>query len=126
KLPPGPAKVAGEPVPDKADLYVGRLLMPADKKGTVEVGVQFLNRVGMSAYTKGTIELVDFDPVKNALGAIQGSLYEGRIAQSGLLVVLLDAKGNKLAEKKTGPDGTYIFENLPPGKYKLVSEKPAA
>ena len=90
------------------------------------MGVQVTNRVGLSAFAKGTIELVDFDPVKNALGSIQGNVVEGDISQPGLLVVLLDAKGNKLAEKKAGADGTFAFEKLPPGKYILVCEKPAA
>jgi hypothetical protein len=126
KIPPTAAKSAGEPVPEKNDLYAGKLQMPSDKKGNVEIGVQFTNRVGLSAFAKGTVELVDFDPVKNAPGAIQGNLYEGDIGQKGLTVVLLDAKGNKLAEQKAAADGAFLFENLPPGKYVLVAEKPAA
>ena len=126
KIPDGAQKVTGDIVTEKGDVWVGRLQMPADRKGTVEVSVLFTNRVGLSAMAKGMVELVDFDPVKNALGSIQGSVVEGEISQPGLLVVLLDAKGNKLAEKKAGADGTFAFEKLPPGKYLLVCEKPAA
>jgi hypothetical protein len=126
KISPAAAKAAGELVPGKEDIWFAQLPMPADKKGTVEIGVQFTNRVGLSAFAKGTVELVDFDPVKNAPGSIQGNVVEGDISQPGLLVVLFDAKGNKLVEKKAGPDGSFLFENLPPGKYVVVSEKPAA
>lgn len=126
KIPAGAVTTNGDLVPGKDDVWAGKLQLPSDKKGSIPIGVQFINRVGLTAFAKGTVELVDFDPVKNEPGSIQGNVVEGEIPQPGLMVVLLDAKGNKLAEKKSGAEGAFAFEKLPPGKYTVVSEKPAA
>jgi Carboxypeptidase regulatory-like domain len=36
-------------------------------------------------------------------------------------VVLLDADGNVAAVARSGPDGTYSFENLPEGDYTVIA-----
>ena len=47
---------------------------------------------------------------------------EGRLAQGGLVVVLSDEKGEK-GRVTTKPDGSYQFNDVVPGKYKLHVEK---
>lgn len=121
KLPP--VKVAGEMM--KEDIWAAKLQMPS-AKGPTEVGVEFTNRVGLKAYAKGVIEIVDYDPVKNQPGSIQGTVVEGEAVQGGLVVTLSDAKGNKIAEQKTKAGGEFYFERLAPGVYVLRTEKPAA
>jgi hypothetical protein len=118
-------KAPGQLVEGKDDLWEARLPLPGDKKGELEVGVRFTNRVGLSAFAKGTVELVEFDPVKNAPGVIQGVVVEGGLPQPGLVVTLLDAKGAKLSETKTNSEGSYRFEGLAPGAYYLSVVKPS-
>lgn len=39
----------------------------------------------------------------------------------GLVLVLRDARGREVGTSRTGPDGSYRFEDLPPGEYTITS-----
>ncbi len=66
----------------------------------------------------------DVDP-----GSISGTVFDdddgdgtqdgGEDGVSGVTVVLLDDEGNEIARTTTGTDGSYEFENLPPGDYTI-------
>jgi hypothetical protein len=125
KLPPNVVKIEGTPSATDADLWVAPIHWP-DRKGPIEVSVQFTNRLNLSTFAKGTVELVDFDPEKTAPGTIEGTVVEGPRPQAGLKVELLDAKGKKLFETKTKEGGTFAFTNVPPGNYVVRATKPTS
>jgi serine-aspartate repeat-containing protein C/D/E len=45
--------------------------------------------------------------------------------KGGVQVLLLDQNGNQVASTTTGSDGTYTFNNLPPGKYTVKEVVPS-
>ena len=97
--------------------------MPADRKGPLDLGVQVSNKVGMTAFAAGTVELVDVDLEKTAPGTITGTVVEGDRPQVGLTVVLTDEKNKKVTEQQTTAGGAFRFEKVPPGKYKVSAQK---
>ena len=123
KLPPGVATAPGKPLPAGAKTWSGTLLLPADHKGPIDLSVQFVSNVGSSTFDTGRIELIDTDPVP--AGSIRGRVREGSLPQSGLVVTLVNAKGEKL-ETKTDNDGAFSFTDVPVGKYNVGSYKPTS
>lgn len=126
KFPPNTPRFEAKPLPGEPGIWAAIINWPLERKGPLDVAVQFTNKLGLSATTKGTVELVDYDPEKSALGTIEGVAREGPRPQTGVLVVLQDVKGNKLAEQKTKEGGTFAFTNLPAGKYVVVASKPTS
>lgn len=45
---------------------------------------------------------------------------DDELGAPGVVVTLLDADGNVVAETETDMDGNFVFENLPPGTYTVV------
>ncbi len=123
KLPPGVAPAPGKPLPAGAKTWSGTLLLPADHKGPIDLSVQFVSNVGLSTFDTGRIELIDTDPVPT--GSIRGRVREGSLPQSGLVVTLVNGKGEKL-ETKTDNDGAFSFTDVPVGKYNVGSYKPTS
>jgi hypothetical protein len=126
-------KVEGELIDRKKNLFVGQLPIP-DKKGVIEVGVQFVNETGVTATKTQKIELID--PVG---GSISGTVDLGGRGQPGVVVSLRDAEGKEKGtavtedEKDNKADtpkdqrksnGKFKFENVPPGTYRLFANKP--
>jgi hypothetical protein len=124
KLAPGAPSATGTPLPGGANTWTSKLPLPADLKGPIDVSVQFLSNVGLSRFDSGRVELIDTDPVPT--GSIRGVVREAALPQSGLAVVLLGAKGEKLFETKTGDDGAFSFADVPVGKYTVGSYKPTS
>lgn len=127
-------KVPGELMDRKQGLWVGALPIP-DKKGVIEVGVLFMNETGIAATRTQKIELID-PPL---VGSISGFVELGVRGQPGVVVSLRDAEGKEKGsavtedEKDNKPDtpkdqrkvnGRFKFDNVPPGTYRIVANKP--
>jgi hypothetical protein len=102
--------------------------MPSDKKGPTLVSALFTNGAGLSASASATVTVLDpaapAPPPKP--GKIEGKLLEGDRPQAKLDVTLLDDKGAEKGKTKTKDDGTFVFENVPAGKYKVTATKTAS
>ena len=120
KLPPDAPKAEGELVDAKIGLWRGELPIP-DKKGMIEVSVQFVNETGQSAVKTQKIELID--PPAPA-GTIEGIVELGGRGQAKLTVILRDAESKEKSIAVTNDKGEFKFENVPPGAYKLHAAKP--
>jgi hypothetical protein len=123
KLPPAAATAPGKRLPNGATTWSGTLLLPADRKGPTDLSVQVISNVGLSTFDSGQIELIDTDPV--ATGSIRGRVQEASLPQSGLVVTLVNAKGEKL-DTKSDKDGVFSFADVPIGKYNVGSYKPTS
>ncbi len=121
---PPAGAVAGAPA-GEGGAWAAKLTLP-EKKGPVELGVRFVTGVGLGEFGKATLELVDFDPEKTAPGRIDGVVLAGDIPQGGLDVVLKDDKGAEKAKAKTKADGSFAFEGVAPGTYKVTARKPTS
>jgi hypothetical protein len=126
KMPPNVAKVEAKRSPTDADVWLAPIHWPAERKGSIDLSVQFVNKLDVSTFAKGTVELVDFDPEKTAPGTIEGLVAEGSRPQVGVQVELFDAKGNKVRETKTKEGGAFAFYNVPPGRYSVIASKPTS
>ena len=66
---------------------------------------------------KDTVETPVVEPV---LGSISGSIVdEANVGVAAALLVLLDANGDTVASTMSQPDGSYDFELLLPGQYRV-------
>ena len=100
-------------------------LKPGDHKEGTAVTVQFVNGAGRSSFATEVIDFLDpADFARQPNGSIAGRVMEGDRPQGGLVVVLRNAKGEPAGQTKTDRDGTFAFEDLPPGKYGVESSKP--
>jgi hypothetical protein len=55
-------------------------------------------------------------------GDIRGKIVEG--PRSNMLVKLLDENGKEIARTTTKVDGSYVFESIPPGNYRVQLRDP--
>src|SRR5262249_31256318 len=120
--PPNTPTAEGKPL--NAEKTIWGVKLPAlEKKGQTDVSVVLLSGAGQPASKTVTIEILDAaELAKPKPGKVTGTVVEGTLAQPGLEVVLRDEKG---MEKKTksDADGKFVFEDVPPGKYKVSSSK---
>ena len=128
-------QVEGQPNADKS-AWTAQLPLTPDRRGPTEISVQFTNGVGLSSYATTTVNLLDGDK-KPGPGRIVGVVQEGTNPQADMEVILspTDAKTPQEKDKatkttKTKPDGSYVFEDVAPGKYtvsctKLISGRAA-
>jgi hypothetical protein len=123
KLPAGVAAVPGQPIDAARTLWTAELPLTA-AQGSTAISAQFTNGVGLSCFATATVDVVAAVPA--ATGKIIGKVLEGPRPQAGLEVILKDDKGTELVKARTGPDGTFSIEKVPPGKYVLACEKPAS
>ncbi|GEM_PF-3255190 len=121
KMPDKTPTVPGTPVDDsKLEWYV-ELPIPADAKGSMPVSVQLTNAVGLSTVATATIEVQSAQQAGE--GTITGKVMEGSLPQAGLTVTLSDDKGAAIKQATSGPDGSFTFPGLQPGKYTVSSYK---
>src|SRR5262249_16414802 len=127
KLPPDgiiPAtaiQAPGEKVKDK-DIWVADLQVATDKAATIDVGVQFTNKVGLTETAVAVIKLVDAK-AGGGTATIKGEVVEGERAQAGLEVMLRDPQGTVKDTAKSDDAGKFVFKNVIPGTYQLVVVK---
>jgi hypothetical protein len=125
-MPPNTPSVKATPVNAARTVWSAPLVMPADKKGVVEISVRYLNGAGMAAFATASVEVTDRETVRPA--RITGRVHEGTRPQAGL-EVLLAAAGPKATEKAkttTGEDGKFSFEEVVPGEYTVSVSKPVS
>jgi hypothetical protein len=122
-LPANAVPVAGKLFDEKANEWRGSIPLEG-LKGTVTVGVQFTTNAGLSKIETQDVELVDAAELnKPEPGAIAGKLMEGKLPQPDAVVILADEKYVQKAKTTTKADGTFAFQDLPPGMYFLFSQK---
>ena len=118
KLPDVKAK--GNLVDANIGLWSAELPVP-DKKGIIEVGVQFVNETGLTAVKTQKIELVD-PPVPAA--TIEGIVELGGRPQAKVGVSLRDGDGKEKGAAITDEKGAFKFEGLPAGAYRILAARP--
>ena len=92
KLPPETPTVEGQSFgPDKT-LWSAELPLTKKMTGPTDIGVQFVNAVGLSSFATASVKLTDA-PAASTLGSIRGTVVEGTRPQANLEVVLVDKKG---------------------------------
>ena len=123
KPPPDTPAVEGRPLDADKTLWSAEL--PLDKKmtGPTNIGVQFVDAVGLSSFATASVKLTDA-AAAGTLGSIRGTVIEGTRPQPNLEVVLVDEKGAAKAKANTKDDGTFVFQNVKPGEYVTSSDKP--
>lgn len=103
---------------------------------TVEGGNQFKARTGRREYTLDSITVENAETMDMVIGAIQPATISGTAyldnnfsgtrdgkesVVSGLVVRLTDEQGNEIAVTRTNAKGVYTFEEVVPGRYKLMA-----
>ena len=95
------------------------------------------NDVANVAVTDGGITTVNFGDQQRVTptGSITGVVYDdvnastyrdgGEPSMGGVTVQLRDSGGALVATTSTLPDGTFVFDNLPPGSYTLAEIDPS-
>jgi hypothetical protein len=131
KVPPSTPTTPGTAVNGNPSLWGATLPLPLTALGPTDVSVQFVNSAGLSAFATTTVEV--FDKLPPVFGTIRGTVFEGPRPQPGLEVALLDEKGmpvkdDKGVERKvkTTAEGTFVFEKVLPGNYKVFVSKPSS
>jgi hypothetical protein len=131
KLPPNTPTTPGTPVDAGKTTWTVQLPLPPERLGPTDISVQFINAAGLSAFATTTVNILDKLPP--TLGTIRGTVFEGPLPQPNLEIALRDGKGGAIKDDKgqerkttTGPDGTFVFEDVPPGTYKVYASKPAS
>lgn len=129
KRPPMAATIPGTPVDSGKSTWSAKLPLTPDKSGPTDISVEFVNQAGLTSIATTSVDVVDKLPAQ--FGTVRGTVVEGTLPQPNLDVVLQDEKGmavkdEKMKERlaKTGADGSFTIENVPPGKYKIVARKP--
>jgi hypothetical protein len=118
--------VDGTQSSDNKSIWTGKLDLPADPKATAEISVELTNAVKMKAFETGTVVLAGAGPGDTKPGKIKVKVTENGRTQHMLEVVLRDAKNAEKDKKsKADDDGNYVFEDLPPGSYKVTTYKRA-
>jgi hypothetical protein len=123
KIPSNTPTVAGMPLDAGKTTWSANVQLP-ENRGPTAITVQLTNGVGLVRYHTATIELTDADPAVSEPGSIRGKVVEGPRPQPGIEVLLRDEKGTEKKRTMTQPDGTFLFESLPPGNYVIFCVKP--
>lgn len=99
----------------RTSVRIDRDTLPDISMAPATDGVELAPRAG---------RIVVHDFAIRALGELDGTAYfewaAGAKAVSGVIVLLLDAQGRAAARTRTGSDGSFWFEKLPQGVYRLA------
>jgi hypothetical protein len=126
KEPDRPLSAPGKRDPNVPHAWYASLVVPADQRVPLIVTARFTNGVGLSKTEEVVLDEVADLPAALAgrKGAIAGVVEEGGRAQAGLVVELHGgARGGKIKETKTAEDGSFLFDDLDPGTYRVVCAK---
>jgi len=95
---------------------------------TISKVAGFIGLIQLSSFTHFPVAKAAEDPATRT-DKIEGIVYDdankdaildqGELPRSGVMVRLLDRKGNQLAEQPTTALGSFGFTNLEPGIYRL-------
>lgn len=124
EIPPSVPRFKAAPMNREGTQWIASLPMPAEQKGPLTVSVQVVNHAGLASVDAVTIDVTDKEPGKTGLGEVQGRVVEGPRPQPNLTVVLMDAAGKEIARTRTLPDGSYRFDQVAPGRYRVLCVKP--
>ena len=124
EIPPTALRVKAVPANLEGTQWSAALQIPVDHKGPLAISVQVVNHAGMASIDTVTLEVTDREPGKTGLGEIRGKVVEGPRPQPNLIVILTDERGKEIARTRTLADGSYVFEQVTPGRYRLVCVKP--
>jgi hypothetical protein len=133
------AKVPGEPVDGT---YEATLDPSKVASGPIFITVRFVSGSGLDAFATTEVGLTAPPPpppaagangaakAEPALGSIKGKVLQNDLPQPdrtvSLYVLTPEEKYKKSdLQAKTGPDGTYLFKDLKPGKYAVTSSNDA-
>jgi hypothetical protein len=106
----------------KGDEWTTKLRMPG-KDGRYEVAVQFVTETGVKTGESAFVIVKTVAP-SEVLTTIKGKVRDSRKDEvKGATVKLIDAKGKQKDEQKSGADGAYAFEKVPPGDYTIEAKK---
>jgi hypothetical protein len=122
KLPPGAVAAEARPTDFSRTSWSAKLPVPDEKKGPLDVSVQFVSGVGLSSFDTATVEIVETVPQEP--GELQGRVVEGTRPQADFDLVVVDAKGAEKGRAKTDRSGRFAFPSLPPGPYRIICVKP--
>ncbi|HWG44850.1 MAG TPA: carboxypeptidase-like regulatory domain-containing protein, partial [Gemmataceae bacterium] len=123
KVSPGTATIPGEKVDPAGAVWSGQVRLPMEKKGLIDLSVQFINGAGLSRFATVPVEVVD--QLAILPGRIEGKVMEGALPQAALPLALQDERGIVRGNATTKADGSFVFDKVPPGKYKLSATKAA-
>jgi outer membrane protein OmpA-like peptidoglycan-associated protein/tetratricopeptide (TPR) repeat protein len=124
KLPAGTnylIEMAGEDI----DLPAGGKITITNKDGkelkTIEVDAKGKYELKILAQEKKFLEEMSADDKDLVMDLSGVALNPDKEILKGVKVFLLDELGNKIEETTTGPDGSFVFKNLPSNKNYLIS-----
>ncbi|MBI1188259.1 MAG: hypothetical protein GC206_13170 [Alphaproteobacteria bacterium] len=121
--PPGVEAVPAVPLDDTGTAFVTRLTLPSAAPGTsVPITARFTSGIGAVVVGRAMVVLTATDPQEP--GRILGRVEEGGRPQPNLTVFLGDPQGRVLARTMTAEDGSYSFDPVEPGPYRLLSMQP--
>jgi hypothetical protein len=124
EVPPGAVRIKAAPANLNFTLWGAALPVPAEQKGPLTVSVQVVNGVGLASVDTITVPVQEGPAAKTGVGAIAGRVFEGPRPQPNLVVTLTDERGKEMMRALTQSDGTFRFEQLTPGVYRLICVKP--
>lgn len=115
-------------------MWSAHLELPASLSGKLDVTVRCVSGAGLASFDTATIDVAEprgnakasETKLSNEPGGIRGTVIQGGLPQPNLSVVLKDEKGAEVARTKTAKDGSYEFETLTPGKYRVSSSNEAS
>ena len=129
-VPANAVQVPGELTDKEKGIWSADLDAPTAKKGKFDVTVQFVKTTGVVATDTIKIELIDNN--NKPMGGGGKASIEGKIKDvggtpqgAGVPVELRDDKGNVKDTTKTDEKSHYIFKDLIPGTYQIVSVRTA-
>jgi hypothetical protein len=93
------------------------------KAEPLTVAVQFTTVTGAKAAKDATIFFKPPAAAAKELYTIKGQVVWNALGQIGLEVLLKDAKGNVIDQKKTGDQGAFVFEKVESGTYVVSSRE---
>lgn len=122
---------------DDPRVWEARLRVSADAAGKFVVTARATSAMGLNDLIGTEVRVREPDPeptetaakpAKPKPGSIEGTVFEGNIAQGGLTVYLVevepkDPAKSKAKEATTRDDGSFSFKDLPAGQYMLLCEK---
>jgi hypothetical protein len=129
KVPTKAVTASGKQFKTEEKVWQAELPLETEKPGRFVVSVEFTNNAGLSETKTVVIQLVDAPKgaAKKIVGAtIKGTVFQGNLNPPGVAMSLIDDKGNVKAGTTTNPKGQYMFQDVPPGSYRVVAVRTAA